>query len=361
MLSFQIANLDIEQLDCLYGPVSMINARLSAGTRHLRPTSNCKLISSLAQTQRTEARHCFRRLLREASYLPDPWSRIWVKSRTRHKFRQCKSQCSHENLILDGRKYLRLLSAANAGSKDHIEKILHHAYGRTGKWRHELLHPFLAASEYGKQDVPPDLSPSLRVLIQSQIKAKPPQQRKNNPRTIKDIAPNYDELNSWLEPISKKRAIRKANKALVGKLDRLQVPLPGEQWEFLKAIVLDGEDLPAIPRFRSRRGIKESPVGEESSAGRGRISQQTSQQPSDRRFTQRFLRRRYQTIFAQCPHMSLDERNDRWTVQWGHQLIHDAMRRQQMPLRDTTHELLFEDHQQEAAPEGCREVREIAA
>ncbi|PNS16880.1 hypothetical protein CAC42_4844 [Sphaceloma murrayae] len=279
-------------------------------TRHLSQS-----VYQYSQEQRESARQFYRLLLREASYLPDQWCQTYIAHRIRQGFsrvvttRLLNRKANDDpftRLTLLSKKYLRILVLANEGDAGRLEKVFQHAYGRTGRRRRELLQPYLNGCDYGSSDAAPQLSPALHALMKSQIIERPPVKRRNNPKSLKDIDPDYDQLTIWGKPIPASRAVRKANEALYVKLDRVQLPLPEPQWNYLKDIVAKGAAIPPVPRFRKCS----SKANERSAVDR-----------SGTTLPPRLLRRRYEGVFAQCPHMTHDKDKDEWNVVWGHQLL----------------------------------------
>ncbi|KAF2228294.1 hypothetical protein BDZ85DRAFT_14142 [Elsinoe ampelina] len=328
------------------------------------------------------ARHCYRAILREASYLPDPWSRQYVKLCAQHRFRKApprypaKARPAELQLgyvVADTRKHVRQLVKANKGETGALEKIMRLAFGRTGKRRHELLSPLLGGCEYRDVQKPPTLSKAMHALLISQVVNKPPTTGRSNPRSLKATVPDYNELNAWSHPVSERRAIRKAKVALYDMFDRVQVPPPEDQWNFLHKIIVEGGTVPAVPEYRVRtkpmgdeteHEIEDHVDGESAIIAAGKqlvllsrilLGKQPEKQvasaeyvferlrrhrcpetwyysgvkynnnPRSLTITPRLMRRRYQAVFAQCPRIQYDTNNDKWIVQWGHKLIEEAV------------------------------------
>ncbi|KAJ9630371.1 hypothetical protein H2204_008436 [Knufia peltigerae] len=107
--------------------------------------------------------HLYRSLLREATYLPLPQCRTFIKSHITTSFRRYLpkySQNNHEEpksrsgnsltfdrrtkLLHRGRKFLSSLRRANEGYTAHVEKVMRMTYGRIGPRRYALLEPWLS-------------------------------------------------------------------------------------------------------------------------------------------------------------------------------------------------------------------------
>ncbi|KAG8627091.1 hypothetical protein KVT40_004574 [Elsinoe batatas] len=307
------------------------------------------------------ARHCYRAILREASYLPDPWSRRYVKLCAQQRFRKSpprhpasarSAKLQLEYVVEDTRRHVRLLVRANKGETGPLEKIMRLAFGRTGKRRHELLNPLLGGCDYQDVAKPPILSKAMHALLISQAMNKPPTTGRSNPRSLKATIPDYDQLNAWSHPVSERRAIRKAKVALYDMFDRVQVPPPEDQWDFLHRIIVEGGTVPTAPEYRVRTEPMEKETEDETEDavdGESTTSNVKTQlallsrillgeRPEKREasdeynnnsrsltITPRLMRRRYQAVFAQCPRMQFDSARDEWNVQWGHKLIEEAV------------------------------------
>ena len=113
--------------------------------------------------------HLLRALHREASYLPDPASRTFVRTQIRNRFHhnrdrpaagkekipqteikepaegftitwvRKKASRRTTSLLAEGRYQLQMLKRANSGEPKPLTKILEQTYGRRGKRKHDLL------------------------------------------------------------------------------------------------------------------------------------------------------------------------------------------------------------------------------
>ncbi|KAF4550151.1 Hypothetical protein D9617_18g033420 [Elsinoe fawcettii] len=365
--------------------------------RGLRPTrlvfSNLPPHHDLSKQQLATARHCYRVLLREASYILDPWSKQYVKQFVQQKFRRPLKAVSPAEaaasrqvayLVENTRKNLRQLVRANDGHKQCLEKLLRMTFARTGKRRHEILNPMLSECEYQDADKPPTLSPALEALLVSQIANQPPSDGRRNPRSLKALMPRYDDLNAWLQPIPIKRVLRKARSELFDKFDRVHVPLDHEHWKFLKGVVCEDQPMPAFPKFRPRAGRPEESTKQQPTSNfwrvekellvddkatfpfanleRGKVSNQLQGDDDPgknpdigtmRNMTTRVMRRRYRAVFAQCSYMHHNKELDHWTIQWGHKVIQTYSRLWQAFVED-----FGEDQLRIAKEHGKRKYRQ---
>ncbi|KIW14114.1 hypothetical protein PV08_06895 [Exophiala spinifera] len=104
--------------------------------------------------------HLYRSLLREATYLPLPQCRTFVKDHITASFRRYLPKYANSDapksrsgnpitferqtkLLHRGRKFLSSLRRANEGYTAHVEKVLRMTYGRVGPRRYALLEPWL--------------------------------------------------------------------------------------------------------------------------------------------------------------------------------------------------------------------------
>ena len=274
------------------------------------PPAKPKLkISLLSAERKTRTRHLLRSILRECTYLPDSWARIWTIKHALGRFREYgfrtwehRFDPEYEERLRrkerEARSLLALLRRANEGERDCLLRILLMTYGRLGKRRHELMLPLLpvkgqldlstklvneeeevlpqdledtlvttnddpdsvpdeqsptydpfvkapATAPYIPQTFTLDLPPPLRALLLSQIKTAPPDLIRPNPRRLNPIIP---ELNSFGRAMPQKRIKNMKQKHYADLLDRLHPPLPLDEWERLRGLVSGEtrtEDVPA--------------------------------------------------------------------------------------------------------------------
>ncbi|KAF2430051.1 hypothetical protein EJ08DRAFT_259838 [Tothia fuscella] len=105
-----------------------------------------------------EALHLLRALLRECTYLPDPASRICIKSQILNNFR------SHREKHFDAPKHMKrartslnALKRVNEGELVPLNAVLRRTYGRIGPRRYELMRALL------RRDA--DKMPSLQTIV----------------------------------------------------------------------------------------------------------------------------------------------------------------------------------------------------
>ncbi|KAF2154361.1 hypothetical protein K461DRAFT_128246 [Myriangium duriaei CBS 260.36] len=300
-----------------------LSAVLQQANFQIKTTAVPKYVPTNEQT--TTARHLLRALLREASYLPDANARAWVGNHVKSRFRayspdKIKSQPSDIDLRLQAqiskaRKSLRQLRMANIGDKDGIERVLHHAYGRTGRRRHVLM------SSLTKGDTPvdkiplnePTLNLAVMALLKSQVKTAPPEAARKNPKTLVRLKPDYNGKTIWLKPKTEDRLRKEVKAERSALLNMLQIPLPDDEYEFLRDVSLGSKRIGTIPKPRNRLpGVYATDRWLQ-----GRDSEDMEEKFRSRNISTRFMQRRYAVVFAQCPQMAWNEDNKTWAVTWG--------------------------------------------
>lgn len=308
---------------------------------------------SLAEIARaTRSRHLLRAILRECTYLPDSSTRQWTAQHAISRFRTYdfkawkhrKDEVFADRLInkeKEARRSLAWLRRANEGERDCLLKVMLMAYGRTGKRRHELMQPLLplksrddrttvmedvlSAQERGQDSRPGkesrklDLTPQLRALLKSQIKAAPPALTRRNPRRIDPVIP---ELNNWLRPMPQKRIKNMKQKQYAHLLDRVQPPLPEDDWIRLHNIVSGKSAVEGpIARRPFPKGGDHSAVDGsalEMVVQYGKVPSKVFEKKDAHTITSRFMRRLYADVFSQCSFMELEEGStDQWKIIWG--------------------------------------------
>jgi hypothetical protein len=315
------------------------------------------------------ARHVLRIILRECSYLPDSFAADYIRNHAFLRFRTneykaWKNRNQFESQDKSRRKEARgvisTLQRANEGERRCMLKVLHTAYGRIGKRRHELIKPLLYVEgqdeilSEGSKDVgdasgaarpkekaaaktklapttPLDLTPQLRALLTSQIQAKPPSLART---TLKSAEPSISTLNSWLQPMPQNRIRNARKKHYAMLLDRVQAPLPAEEWERLRDLAMGR--LPALGQVE-RRKLARSSSRTSSAVGReqhalelitryGRVPKEVLLDDApplharSRNF-ERWMQRLYAEVFSQCPLMDWNSTTGEWEVTWGFQAL----------------------------------------
>jgi hypothetical protein len=178
---------------------------------------------------------------------------------------------------------------------------------------------------------PLDLTPQFRALLNSQIRVKPPDTVRSNPKRIEPIIP---ELNSWHRPMPQKRIRNARHKQYAMLLERVQVPLPTEEWERLRDLAL-GKVSPEQP-FPRRRNLEVSLSADETAdetrqeregsalemvARYGRPPKKAIKKGTGREFTPRSMQRLYAEVFSQCPLLEWNNATKDWKVTWGFQVL----------------------------------------
>ncbi|KAK8159582.1 hypothetical protein IWX90DRAFT_440795 [Phyllosticta citrichinensis] len=240
------------------------------------------------------SRRLLRALLREATYLPDPAARQFVRRHVLSSFDDYRIKPTKPDSELDSlkfsperirekfrqaRKGLSLLRRANEGELRPLERILSWTYGRHGPYRYELLRKHLLVPDnlYGQQAVEHHYATLQkgddRVVLDNLPSAVVEIPRKNpleaeEPRVF-EISPRYPRLkgfleatvrnshlivsrsaklkktkfsvparNTWERPMPHKRVRNQVEEWYAIVLDKLQPPLAEEDWNRLRGLVL---------------------------------------------------------------------------------------------------------------------------
>jgi hypothetical protein len=348
-------------------------------------------ISLITDDQKTQWRHLLRAILRECTYLPDALAREWTAQYTMSRFRtygfkiweQRKNEAFPDRLLRkqhEAKLALGKLIRANQGERECLLRVLLMVHGRVGKRRHELMQPLLPVKEktpdgdveseessspefneklggqdeeatdfeeYTSNEIPKDtrsrkrmlgqsngrrhrldLTPQLRALLVSQMRAAPPTLTRSNPRRID---PHIPDLNSWLRPMPQKRIKNMKLKHYAQLLDRVLPPVPVEEWERLRDLASGKSAIEPFPARRSlesfnkgrnRQGSNEDAL--EMVVMRGMVSKKVFENRNAHTLSPRFMRRLYADVFNQCPVMDLETSTGRWNVRWGGQPLHES-------------------------------------
>ena len=321
-------------------------------------------------SEATFARHAVRAILRECTYLPDRFAAEYIKQHALSRFRtngykawkdREAFEAHYTRRTKDARQTISILQRANEGERGCLLRVLHTAYGRIGKRRHELMRPLLSvnglnqlhnASDASEEDpeapeaasdgaqkarfttklspsTPINITPQLRALLKSQMQCRPPDNIRLNPRRIEPLIP---ELNSWLRPTPQKviRNMRKKHYAKL--LDRVQAPLPFVEWQRLREFT-SGKSLPITVISRRKQasptdvGIASDRVSKtkqsalELVAQYGKVPQNAFGSGKARELSLRLMQRLYAEVFSQCPLMEWDTAAEKWLVTWGFQAL----------------------------------------
>ncbi|KAF7524938.1 hypothetical protein G7054_g11250 [Neopestalotiopsis clavispora] len=255
------------------------------------------------------ALHLYRHLLREATYLP-PLARPWIYAQIQSKFRDHqRTEDTKKRYVQNAHRSLRYLRAANAGHVDRMLRICFFATGRLGKRRRLLSSTYLSTSpaedsatleaataqsssssaddamrrlelaawgttpnEMEKKNkknsktkvLPATCSPSWMenwdfVKVKALAHSQYHQQEdtvdwvaKNKIRRTLDPKTTVITENCWGLPLKPRQMTNRLQKHWKSVLRSVMAPLPGGEWDFLKAVV-EGtvpESMFAVPKRR---------------------------------------------------------------------------------------------------------------
>ncbi|MCJ1392615.1 hypothetical protein MMC18_005485 [Xylographa bjoerkii] len=280
--------------------------------------------------------HILRALLRECTYLPDPAARTYWHARIVSRFREyCprkttlpwwerppgpkrKVKIAYEaqrvTLFHQARKLLSILTRANAGHPDPLEKVLAHTYGRAGKRRHELLVALEKLDVPSDQDVVKQLAMSLANkhdsgqigllphTVELVVKAQRAQREVRLSRMpMKTLQPDIPKVSSWGRPFPVNRARNVEKKWRAKAMDSVLPPLPQNEWERLRDLASGKLKWGGVvPRRGKDLWTPERVNGE-----------------NPHKLTARYMRRLWVKIFVQCPIIIWDTKAGAWVVHWG--------------------------------------------
>lgn len=323
----------------------------------------------------TTHRSLVRSMLREASYLPDPNARLFVKAKIIHDSKKSAFRAwEHRDdpdfasrAKVNARHSLNRLRRANEGERSALLRVLFMTYGRIGHRRYELLRPiyqvdtksthdlvdFLKSQksrgetseqDYDPLDGPeievmpmqpeeaitqdhtshdnlPVLTPEIFALAKSQKEANPPTHTRKNPRHLK---PSIPATNARMLPMPRKRIKNMHKKWYADLLNRIHPPLPTKEWEQLRDWSR-GQNLPQIRIPRRSNPAPAAPARHfgtysalEAIVIQGRIDKTVYGNREAHEITPRFMQRLWATVFSNCPYMIFDDEKKKWNVLWGH-------------------------------------------
>ncbi|KAI5301292.1 hypothetical protein KEM55_006095 [Ascosphaera atra] len=203
-------------------------------------------------------KHVYRALLREASYLPDPIARRYMRSYILDAYHyhyprlvsdRDSAPQSQVSLEKQARQFLSVLKRANEGYLKPLEKVLLLSYGRTGRRRYELLEPYFGAAYPDKPKDRRDAGPprrcpktwspseSLLALISSQALNPKVKEAKVVP-VIRETKPPGKKAYRSGRPILPLKLMQKWYESM---LDRVLPPLPGDEWNVLHGLIVGTE------------------------------------------------------------------------------------------------------------------------
>lgn len=321
--------------------------------------------------------HLFRALLREATYLPDQAARSYFRRYIVARFKSYHpSPAGHvpnksptgfkrrKPAVLDARtrpmqrlaqKRLNYLRRANQGEVSCLERVLYMTYGRMGPRRYTLLNELLrpeheeAGASAGKQlsplqklyysnrrwleffDAPKKTGdneqhieistryPRLKAVINSQVHKGIALGREiRRPMVVTAIR------NIWERPMPIKRARNNIRRWYAYTLTRTLPPLPGEEWDRLRALA-NGEEKwrDFVPRRRSAKEEPEDPLEKtrediELALALNRPSKADLPAGKERphTITARFMQRLYSRMMRYCCKIDWNEERKKWVVIW---------------------------------------------
>lgn len=327
-----------------------------------------KVIAKGDDWTKVNNRHIFRALLRQCTYLPDSFARHYFRNHVVMRFRrynprppvssdltlrlqQVKVQ---KELVKKARKFLGFLERANNGHQLALEKMLALTYGCQGRRRRELVQQLMQDSP-PRQELLAKFLPSMPArptepILGNQLEALLKSQRRFEGRTKLEgfgklqrsqklglLRPTIPETNSWGHPMPLKRVQNIKEKWYAELLDKIRPPLPKEEWERLRDLATGVRKEVLIQR-RKRAGMGESKFngtlyGEPFFPPRTHSWSDLAESPQGERrggvltnfhqLTPRYRRRMWTSIFVQCPCMTWDAVEGKWTVQWGNQQIEE--------------------------------------
>ncbi|CAG8433987.1 491_t:CDS:2 [Scutellospora calospora] len=131
--------------------------------------------------RRQQVLSIYRNILKESSKFFDDNAKIFLKNRTRKRFKEYKEETDETrilNKLADARQALYRIKRANVFDIKSVNRILELTYGRRGPMKHQLLKPIInEPSEAPKPIVPgfprtapPRMSQTLQTLLSSQVK-----------------------------------------------------------------------------------------------------------------------------------------------------------------------------------------------
>jgi hypothetical protein len=246
----------------------------------------------------------YRALLRQCSYLPDSIARREISRQIICRFRghqldqdgslskksdlRDSVESRIEKRLKVGRQALRTLEKASLGGLVSLNLVLRHAYGRTGKRRHELVQPLLQPSGLGEykvdkpaitgKDVDPwDITtvPTHDIFVAMRHKTRPiveyhiaPQfeplkavlasqakmtSQLGNLSRIREHIPSIPTTNMWDRSMPRKRVKNLATKNYAHLIDRVLPPLPEKEWTRLLELVQGTQPCEPWPKRRKNK------------------------------------------------------------------------------------------------------------
>ena len=306
-----------------------------------RPYKRCLLsnynIMATAEAKAT-TRHLFRALLRAASYLPDEFAQTYIHNHIIHRFRAASKITPAR--LQDARGALNTLQRANNGEIKPLTKVLHLAYGRTGRRRRELIVALLRADAKPLQD--PDLPTAVSVsdgggsdgssqsprpvfdmFVRSQSLNHPPDTSRVK---IRHLEPQIPEESIWGKPVALRRQRSLRHRWWSETLNKLLPPLPEPEWNRLRDLATGVIPFEGPPIRRRQLVLSDGKPAESLNIScfktpirhAVRHSQDNRQKTMNRhKINARFMRRMWANVWNLTPKMCYDGEIMEWTVTWG--------------------------------------------
>ena len=279
---------------------------------------------------RLRFRHYLRALLREVSYLPDPFARRYHHQDVLQRFRQyiprkevdtTRPVRSPQKFIRDDEHLAECLEKCQeklswyyrAGNGDFkaLTKALGYAYGRVGKRKHQLLAPYLQAEiprNPKELEAALNPAPSLKLKLPQAVETILKQQGKQSDVDISTgryMKPVLPETNLWGRPMPQKRVVNAKKKMLLMLTEKILPPLPQEEFNRLQDLANGTIPCPVMPKRRKRL------------EGLGLLPKMTA----NHAITPRTMRRIWARLLLFCSTIQHDPAKGKWIVTWGSTIL----------------------------------------
>jgi len=295
----------------------------------------------VAAKAKTTALHLFRHLLRATSYLPDEFAQLYIRNYIKYQFRRARKPSEHTPARLKkARNSLSTLQRAADGEIKPLTKVLHRAYGRSGRRRRELIDDLLRAdaksapengaavesltaesiNKDGRWESP---RPVLNTFIRSQAANHPPDSSRP---IIREFEPRIPK-NIWNRPMPLKRQRNIVKRFWASTLDKLLPPLPEVEWNRLRDLATGVIPFKGPPPRRPRAGAPEEkseallsavtflnqPIRAAARADKDAQIQKRNSHIINARFMQRI----WASVWNLSPLMTYNGETMEWTIVWG--------------------------------------------
>ncbi|RAK97908.1 uncharacterized protein BO80DRAFT_179008 [Aspergillus ibericus CBS 121593] len=276
--------------------------------------------------------HLYRALIRQCSYLPDPIARVQMQAYILDRFR--RSAAEEKELPLLRQQALRksalselsLLNRANDGYIKPLEKVLHLAYGRRGKRRHDLIEAFIPPAKKGAHPVT-DFSdgwepPSHMVALLKAQNHNAMITLLNAGLYVKETTPSIPSENIWGKPLSESRRMNIRSRWYTKARGNMFPPLPDKELKLLEGLILG--TTPWTPPKR-RKPVETSPTHVDSDINlalfleKGPQKGDTFEKYADGRphiITRRFMQRLWKRLSCLIPRVKWDTKTRKPIFSW---------------------------------------------